>query len=68
MTNIYDDLFVLFSNKIKIEPEQEKEPIKIVQSILDIDICIPFYLYNQCPLRMIVTKLILNHYSNIFLS
>lgn len=34
MTNIYDDLFVLFSNKIKIEPEQEKEPIKIVQSIL----------------------------------
>ena len=32
-----------------------------------IDICIPFYLYNQCPLRMIVTKLILHHYSNLII-
>ena len=32
---------------------------------LHIDICIPFFLYNQCPLRMYVTELILIYYQHI---
>ena len=32
---------------------------------LYIDICVPFFLYNQCPLRMYITELILYHYQYI---
>ena len=32
---------------------------------IHIDICIPFYLYKQCSLRMYVTKIILNHYKKV---
>ena len=32
---------------------------------IHIDICIPFYLYKQCSLRMYVTKIILNHYKRV---
>ena len=32
---------------------------------IHIDICFPFYLYNQCPIRIDITKIILNHYTQI---